>query len=116
MDERTGFDTATRVAAGDDGTTYDKVAIALHWSVAAIVLFQFVSSFVWDNFAKPTRQSLESIHVSLGILLAALILIRLVWRWIPGHQVSSLETGWIKTASKSVHYLLYALLVAEGGL
>ena len=116
MNDRTSFDTATRVAAGDDGTTYDKVAIALHWSVAAIVLFQFLSSFVWDYFAKPTRQSLESIHVSLGILLAALILVRLIWRWMPGHQVSSLETGWIKTASKSVHYLLYALLVAQAVL
>jgi len=32
------FDTATRVLAGDDGTTYDPVAIALHWATALLVL------------------------------------------------------------------------------
>jgi cytochrome b561 len=29
---------------------------------------------------------------------------------MPGHQVSSLERGWVKFASRAVHYLLYALL------
>jgi cytochrome b561 len=30
--------------------------------------------------------------------------------------MASLETGWVKVASRSVHYLLYALLVAQAGL
>jgi cytochrome b561 len=44
------------------------------------------------------------------------VLARLLWRWIPGHQVSSLEAGWMRLASKGVHYLLYSLLAVEGGL
>ncbi|MFL6740733.1 MAG: cytochrome b [Sphingomicrobium sp.] len=111
MNDQTSFDTATRVAAGDDGTTYDRVAIALHWITALLVLVQFVNGITWDYWARPTRQELESIHVSLGVLLAAVIVVRLVWRWLPGHQVSSLEAGWVR--SKAVHYLLYALLVAQ---
>jgi cytochrome b561 len=51
--------------------------------------------------------------MSFGVLLTLAIVARLIWRWIPGHQVSSLESGWVKLASKGTHYLLYALLVAE---
>jgi cytochrome b561 len=44
------------------------------------------------------------------------ILTRIVWRWLPGHQLSSLQAGWVKLASKAVHYLLYLLLLAQAGL
>ena len=116
MDDKTGFDTATRIAAGDDGTAYDGVAIALHWATAALVIANFALSQVWDWFAKPTRGLLEDTHMSFGVLLSAVILTRLVWRWIPGHQLSSLDAGWVRLASKATHYLLYALLVAEAAL
>lgn len=116
MNDRTAFDTATRIAAGDDGTTYDSVAISLHWATAALVLFQFVTAFTWDWFPHDTRESLQGLHVSFGILLAAVILMRVLWRLMPGHQVSSVAVGWVKLASKSVHYLLYVLLVAQAVL
>ena len=44
------------------------------------------------------------------------IVARIVWRLMPGHHVSSLEAGWVKLASKAVHYLLYAMLVAQASL
>ena len=113
MTDRTSFDTATRVLAGDEGTTYDGAAIALHWAVALLVLVQFVSAITWDYFQRDTRETLQSLHVSLGILLTAVIIVRIVWRLIPQHQVSSLEAGWVRLASKGGHYLLYLLLVAQ---
>lgn len=113
MNDQTSFDTATRVAAGDDGTTYDRVAIALHWATALPVIVLFGMAITWDYFPREIRQSLESIHVSLGVLLTAVVIVRLIWRWMPGHQVSSAVVGWVKTASKAVHYLLYLLLVAQ---
>ena len=103
----------TRVIAGDDGTNYDNVAVALHWTTAALVLIQFVSAITWDYFPHDTQETLQSVHVSLGVLLTAVIVARLVWRLMPGHQIPSLEVGWIRLASKGVHYLLYALLVAQ---
>lgn len=113
MTDKTSFDIATRVAAGDDGTNYDSVAISLHWAVALLVLVQFVSAITWDYFPQGTREMLQGLHVSLGVLLAALIIIRIVWRLIPGHQLSPLKAGWVSLASKAVHYLLYFLLVAQ---
>jgi cytochrome b561 len=111
--DQTSFDTATRVLAGDDGTTYDGVAIALHWAVALLVITQFFTAITWDYFSRDQRETMQSLHVSLGILLTAAIIVRIVWRLIPGHQVSPLQAGWVRNASKGVHYLLYLLLVAQ---
>src|SRR5689334_10966754 len=105
MIDRTPFDTATRIVAGDDGTSYDGVAIFLHWATAVLVIVQFAMAISWDSFAKPTREAMQSLHISLGVLLTAVILARLIWRWLPGHQVSSMEAGWVKAASKGAHYL-----------
>jgi len=116
MDDRTGFDTATRIAAGDDGTNYDRVAIALHWTTAFLVIANFTLAQTWDWFPKPTKDLMEDTHMSFGVLLAAVVIARLVWRWLPRHQVSSLEAGWVRLSSKATHYLLYGLLVIEAGL
>jgi cytochrome b561 len=116
MTDETSFATATRIAAGDDGTNYDNVAIALHWATAFLVFANFALAETWDWFAKPTKELMEGTHMSFGVLLTAVIVARLAWRWIPGHQLSSLETGWVKLASKAAHYSLYALLVAEAAL
>jgi len=113
MNDRTTFDTATRIAAGDDGTNYDSVAMSLHWATALLVVANFALAETWDWFAKPTAETMQSVHVSLGLLLTAVIVARLVWRLMPGHQMSSLEAGWMRIASKGTHYLLYTLLVAQ---
>src|SRR5947209_5308065 len=116
MTDQTTFDTATRVAAGDDGTTYGSVAIALHWITALLVLFQFLTAFTWDWFSRDTRETMQGLHTSTGVLLTVVIVARVIWRWLPGHQVSSLEAGWVKIASKTVHYLLYLMLIVQAGL
>src|SRR5438128_385958 len=104
-----GFATATRIAAGDDGTNYDGVAISLHWATALLVVANFALAETWDWFAKPTQHLLQTVHMSFGILLGLVVVARLIWRQIPGHQMASLEAGWVRIASRSAHYLLYTL-------
>jgi cytochrome b561 len=62
------------------------------------------------------RGQMESLHISLGVLLTAVVVARIAWRLIPGHQRAAIVSGWIKLASKGVHYLLYLLLVVQAGL
>lgn len=112
----TNFETATLIAAGDDGSNYDKVAIVLHWATAFLVIANFALAQTWDWFAKPAKELMEDTHMSFGVLLTAVVVARLLWRFIPGHQMSSLEAGWQRLASKATHYLLYGLLVAEACL
>jgi cytochrome b561 len=55
-------------------------------------------------------------HMSFGIILSAVIVARLAWRLLPGHQVAPAVSGWTEMASRAVHYLLYAMLAAEAVL
>jgi cytochrome b561 len=116
MIDRTSFDTATRIAAGDDKTNYDNVAIALHWATALLVLTQFALAETWDFFPHDTSETMQSTHVSFGILLTAVVVARVIWRLIPGHQMPAIVGGWVELASKGVHYLLYVLLAVQAGL
>jgi cytochrome b561 len=116
MADRDAFDIATRIAAGDDKTNYDDVAVALHWATAILVVIQFLFGVTWDYFAKPMRQEMQTLHISLGVLLTAVVVARIVWRLMPGHQRPAIVSGWVKLASKGVHYLLYLLLVVQAGL
>ena len=116
MADRDAFDVATRIAAGDDKSDYDDVAIALHWATAILVLIQFLLGVTWDYFAKPMREDMQTLHISLGLLLTVVIVARIVWRLMPGHQRPAIVSGWVKMASNGVHYLLYLLLVVQAGL
>jgi cytochrome b561 len=108
--------TATRALAGDDGTTYDRVAIALHWTTAVLVLVQFLLSQMWGLFGRPAHHLMVAAHMSLGIVLTCVIIGRIAWRLMPGHQIPAIVSGGVALASKAVHYLLYTLLVAEAVL
>ena len=113
MADRNEFDVATRIAAGDDKTNYDNVAISLHWLTALLVVVLFGLAETWDYFPKPTQESLQSLHVSLGLLLTVVVLARIIWRLIPGHQLPAIGGEWVKLASKAVHYLLYILVAVQ---
>jgi cytochrome b561 len=106
----------TRIAAGDDRTQYDNFAIFLHWMTVILVLAQFGLAITWGWFARPTRHLMIVTHMSFGIILSAVIVIRIAWRLIPGHQMPAAVSGWTETAAKIVHYLLYAMLAAEAVL
>ena len=114
--DESGLGAATRVLAGDDGTDYDSVAIALHWATAVLVVVQMTLAKTWGLWGRPAHHFMVVTHMSLGMILAAVIVARLLWRLIPGHQVPPSEVGWLRIASKGVHYLLYALLAAEAVL
>ena len=55
-------------------------------------------------------------NMSFGILLSAVLIIRIAWRLMPGHQVPPAASGWVEQASKAVHYMLYTLLAVEAVL
>lgn len=113
IETESSFGAATRVLAGDDGTHYDGVAIALHWLTALLVVCQFALAELWGFFPRGARHLMITTHMSLGIILTAVIIARIVWRLIPGHQVAPSEIGWIRVASKGIHYVLYVLLALE---
>jgi cytochrome b561 len=105
--------TATRIAVGPSQTRYDDVAITLHWLTAILVVAQFALAETWGFFDRPFRHDLIVTHTSFGMLLTVVIVARIAWRSIIGHQVSPANAGWLQVASKAAHYLLYVLLAGE---
>jgi len=113
---RQAVSTATRVAAGDDRTRYDPFAMGLHWTTVFLVLANFLLAETWTHFARPTRHLMIVTHMSFGILLTAVVIARIGWRLVPGHQMPPAVAGLVELASKAVHWLLYAMLASEAAL
>lgn len=107
---------ATRIAAGDDRTRYDGVAMSLHWITVFLVLANFLLSQTWGWFPRSTHHLMVVTHMSFGILLGVVVVARIAWRLMPGHQTPAAVSGLVERASKAVHYLLYALLLSEAVL
>ena len=105
-----------RVAAGDDRTRYHRLSITLHWLTVILVLAQFATSQLWRFAPKPPRHLLIVSHMSFGILLGAIVIVRIIWQFLPGNQVRAANVGWTEALAKGVHYLLYALLLVQAML
>jgi cytochrome b561 len=110
------LDTGVRIAAGNGKETYDGLSITLHWLTVILVLSQFALAQTWGLAPKPTRHLMIVTHMSFGILLSAVIVVRILWRLSPGHRAPVASAGWLDRAARAVHYLLYGLLIAEAVL
>ena len=106
---------ATRVAAGDDRLHYDGVEVALHWTTAVFVAGLWLVAQSWSFLPRGSdqRHALQELHVSFGLLFAAIVAARILWRLGPGRRPLPATTGLVEVASKVVHYALYAMLLAQ---
>lgn len=92
---------------------YGLFAILMHWLVALAVFGLFALGFwmVGLDYYSSWRQTAPDLHKSVGILLFALMLIRLVWRLISPPPAPLASHGrWTRLASKAGHNFLYLCL------
>lgn len=99
--------------------SYSRTQIALHWAVAALVLFQI---FLHDGIVEAwtgrmdgslPNQPTPDLHVIAGMLIFVLVLWRLVLRFT--RAVPALPTNEpqiLKVAAAGTHLLFYVLLLA----
>lgn len=94
---------------------YDHATIAFHWLTALLVVGLFASAQVWKWVERGSwlRKDLQSIHISFGILLAAIIILRIVWRMANRGDLPPATTGLQEIAAKLVHVALYVLLCLQ---
>jgi cytochrome b561 len=94
--------------------TYDSRTVMLHWVSAVLVLALWVLGQCVDFFPKGTpRITARSLHISLGLLLGVVLIVRLVWRFAGGVQLPVADSGLAARLAASVHRFLYVLLVAS---
>lgn len=93
---------------------YGLTAKLLHWLIAAILLGQFALGWLMP----PVRRGMEPgasmhLHISVGIVVLVLIVVRLVWRL--AHRVAPAAElpRWQAVAASAVHGLLYLLVLVS---
>ena len=96
---------------------YDRVTISFHWLTVLLVAALLGTSFAWKYLPRGWHlRSLEDIHVSLGICLAAVLVARLIWRVTGGQKLVEEGNALSSTLSRLVHWALYGLLVLQVAL
>lgn len=97
---------------------YDRTTVTLHWLTAALVAVLWLLGQTADDFpdGSVANTGLWSIHVTLGFVLALVLISRVVWRSGPGVVLPAVDRGAVHLLAKATHYLLYLLLIAVVGL
>ncbi len=92
---------------------YSRVAVVLHWLIAALIGANIVlalgSDYVPDAYVRP----MIDLHKSFGITVLCLFILRLLWRLT--HRPPPLPANyapWERRAAHAAHWALYALILA----
>lgn len=103
---------ATATASDTDGVAarrlrYSNVAIWLHWAIAALILYNLVSGL----FRPVLPRGFFMWHVSSGITILALTLVRIVWRLTHKAPPFLPMERWERGLAHATHFLLYAAML-----
>jgi cytochrome b561 len=91
---------------------YDTTAKVFHWLVVALLLVQYLIGWLMPDIHAGPPGAPMTFHVSFGIVILALIVLRFGWRL--AHRVASDSSlpPWQRLGSEAVHWALYALVLA----
>jgi cytochrome b561 len=92
---------------------YTRTGIALHWLIAVALVAQFLLGWWMLDLPKSPpglRAGWFNLHKSIGLTIAAFVLLRIFWR--ATHQVPDADLGaaWQRAAARTMHRLLYACM------
>ncbi|NMP17485.1 cytochrome b [Thalassotalea sp. Y01] len=93
---------------------YPTVAKLMHW-LTAVVVFALFGVGLWmvelDYYSSWYRTA-PTYHKSVGILLALLIVLRMVYKYLkPAVQPIESHSKMVKISAKATHFILYVLLL-----
>jgi len=96
------------------GAGWSGIAKFLHWTIALLIVAQFVVGWLAVSWPlSPTQLDLFVWHKSTGMLVLALVVVRLAWR--ATHRAPpfpSTMPRWERIAARLTHGLLYAAMIA----
>jgi cytochrome b561 len=94
--------------------TYGPVSRAFHWLTAILILAAYILSRGGPEQRVYAASSdfIRQTHETLGIIVFALVLLRLLWRLADPSPEDLPMAAWMKISAKIVHAALYVLLLA----
>jgi cytochrome b561 len=92
---------------------YGTTAKIFHWLVAALLLVQYLIGWLMPDLHRGMKPGAPMIfHISIGITILALIVLRFGWRLTHPVAPESSLPPWQRLTSEALHWLLYALVLA----
>ncbi len=92
---------------------YDPVAKWLHWGVFVLLVIEYTLAWTMPHVKRGEEPTgLVSMHLSVGMLIVFLIVLRIAWRYL--HTPPSLADVLPKAHARlavAMHYLLYGVLL-----
>jgi len=96
-----------------DRLQYSPVAKTFHWLIVALLLVQYPLGWLMPDIHRGvTPGAGMTFHVSIGLVILTLIVLRFVWRLTHPVAPESSLPSWQRLTSEAVHWLLYALVLA----
>jgi cytochrome b561 len=91
---------------------YTRVAIVLHWAIAAFIVFNLLTGLSMEGWPPPVRTLVLMLHASSGLTVLALTVVRVVWRLLndPPPYPAGMKP-WERHTAHFAHFLLYAAMV-----
>src|SRR2546427_643449 len=98
----------------NDADSWGAPAKLFHWVMAALILAQIALGVMAASWrVSPTKLELFFWHKSTGMLILALVALRLLWRLAnPPPELPSGIAAWERPAARLSPVLLYALMIA----
>jgi cytochrome b561 len=95
-----------------ENTGYTGTAKALHWTIVALLIGQFIFAWTMPHIGRNTPvTTIISLHFTFGIMILAVAIVRLGWRL--NHSEPAPEDSmppWQVASARAIHWLLYLLL------
>jgi cytochrome b561 len=91
---------------------YGTTAKLLHWLIVALLLVQYLIGWLMPDIHRNMKPGdAMTFHVSAGIVILILIVVRFAWRLAHPVAPDSSLPRWQRLGSQSAHWLLYALVL-----
>jgi cytochrome b561 len=95
-----------------DRTQYGTTAKMLHWLVVALLLAQYLIGWFMPDIHRGMQPGdAMTWHISVGIVILALIVVRLAWRLTHRVAPDASLAPWQRIVSEILHWLLYVLVL-----
>src|SRR5947208_15984708 len=91
---------------------YGTTAKIFHWLIVALLVVQYPIGWLLPDLHGDMKPPIMTFHVSFGILILILIVLRLAWRLTHPVAPESSLPPWQRLSSEAVHWLLYVLVLA----
>lgn len=91
---------------------YGTTAKVLHWLIVALLVVQYLIGWLMPDIHRGPPGVPMIMHISFGLTIFVLILLRFVWRLTHPVAPESSLPPWQRLSSELVHWLLYILVLA----